>query len=151
MISLILDYKRGKLPYKRFQLSFPAHHKTLLKINEDQSIITNKFNPLFWEEGTGWGGWGSHHLLSWHRPDPSKYQGLSKWCHWGNIISKFIGMKSRKWPGNINYSTFLPAWPNSCNFHPSGKKKLFSASKGFMSHIFTEEVWDTETRCIYGI
>ena len=53
MISLILDYKRGKLPYKRFQLSFPAHHKTLLKINEDQSIITNKFNPLFWEEGTG--------------------------------------------------------------------------------------------------
>ena len=58
MISLILDYKRGKLPYKRFQLSFPAHHKTLLKIDEDQSIITNKFNPLFWEEGTGWGGGG---------------------------------------------------------------------------------------------
>ena len=58
MISLILDYKRGKLPYKRFQLSFPAHHKTLLKINEDQSIITNKFNPLFGGVGRGGGGGG---------------------------------------------------------------------------------------------
>ena len=58
MISLILDYKRGKLPYKRFQLSFPAHHKTLLKINEDQPIKTNKFTPLFWGGGPGWGGGG---------------------------------------------------------------------------------------------
>ena len=45
--------KGGKLPYRRFQLLFPGHHETLLKINEDQSIITNKFKPLCLGE---WGG-----------------------------------------------------------------------------------------------
>ena len=44
------DYHMGKPSSKRFQLRFSAHHKGLIKANENQSIITKKFNSMFWEK-----------------------------------------------------------------------------------------------------
>ena len=55
MISLIPDYHTGKPSSKQFQKRFPAHHKKLGKMNENRSIITKKFNSIFWAK--------SHHGL----------------------------------------------------------------------------------------
>ena len=43
MIFLIPDYHTEKTLSKQFQLWFPAHHKKLVKLNENQSFITKKF------------------------------------------------------------------------------------------------------------
>lgn len=42
----------GKPLYKWFQLSFPVLYENLVKTNENQPIITTKFNPTFREKVT---------------------------------------------------------------------------------------------------
>ena len=53
IISLILDYHTGEPLSKWFQLRFPPQHKKLVKTNDNQSIITMKFNPIFQEKRQG--------------------------------------------------------------------------------------------------
>ena len=42
IVSFIPDYNTGKILSKQSQLRFLAHHKKLVKLNENQSIITKK-------------------------------------------------------------------------------------------------------------
>ena len=76
------------------------------------------------------------------------------------VISKLIGVKFRKSPGNISYSTFqlLNNCVNkSCNMHRGGRKfKLFSAGSGFTSQIFTAELSGVDSagvlrQCVFWI
>ena len=89
----------------------------MVKTNENQSIITMKFNPIFWKK--------SHHVLLWSQWDPSRHQGLPEWYHRCDIKKYWV--KFRKTPGNINYSTFPPGWATKlCNMHQGDGK--FSSS-----------------------
>ena len=76
IIFLIPDYHTRNLSAKRFQLRFLAHHKSLVKVNENRSIITKKSNPIFWGK--------NHPGLLWSRWDLSIHQGLPKWYQRGN-------------------------------------------------------------------
>ena len=55
------------------------------------------------------------------------------------LTSKVIGVKFRKYQGNIKYSTFPPGWTNKlCSvYRGGGKFKLFSVVSGFPGQIFT--------------
>ena len=103
MIFLIPDYHTGKTLSKQFQLWFPAHHKKLVKLNENQSILTKKFRTIFREK--------SYQGMLWSRWDPSRHQGLSEWYH--GVIPKPNGVQFRKSLGNIKFLKFLPGWTNS--------------------------------------
>ena len=102
MIFLIPNYHTGKTLSKQFQIWFPAHHKKLVKLNENQSIITKKFRTIFREK--------SYQGMLQSRWDPSRHQG---WLiDTTGIIPKLIRVKFRKSPGNISYLGFPPRWTN---------------------------------------
>ena len=50
MISLVPDYHTRKASSELFKLRFPAYHEKLVKMNQNQYIITKKFNPIFQEK-----------------------------------------------------------------------------------------------------
>ena len=95
IIFLIPYYHTGKTFSKQFQLWFPAHHKKLIKLNKDQSIIIKKFRTIFQKK--------SYQGMLWFRC-------LSDTT---GVIPKLIGVKLRKSPGNINYSKFPPGWTDN--------------------------------------
>ena len=55
IISQILNYCIGKPSSKGFQKRFLAHHEQLSKTNENRSVISKNFKPIFQEK--------SHHGL----------------------------------------------------------------------------------------
>ena len=107
MISLISDYHTGKPSFKRFQLQFPAQNKKVVKTNENQSFITKKFNPIFQEKTTT-------NCFDTNCFDKDCLGDIAE------VISKFIGVKFRKPPGNTNYSTFPPGKYISVTFFQRG-------------------------------
>ena len=57
------------------------------------------------------------------------------------VISKLIGAKFRKLPGNMNYSTLWSEETKLYNIRRGGRKiKLFSARSGFTGQIFIREL-----------
>ena len=72
-----------------------AHHKKVLKTNQNQSIITKKFNVIL--QGKGYYG------LPWSWWDTAAHQRL---INITGLISKFIGVKFKYSLGAINYSMF---------------------------------------------
>ena len=102
MIFLIPDYHTEKTLSKQFQLWFPAHHKKLVKLNENQSNKTKKFKTTFREKITK------------ECCDPDETLAENKGClrDTAGVTPKLIGVKFRKLPGNINYSKFPSGWIN---------------------------------------
>ena len=121
IIFLIPYYHTGKTFSKQFQLWFPAHHKKLIKLNKDQSIIIKKFRTIFQKK--------SYQGMLWFRC-------LSDTT---GVIPKLIGVKLRKSPGNINYSKFPPGWTDN-KICGDRKLKLFSAGSCFKGQIFTGKI-----------
>ena len=96
----IPHYHTGKPSSKQFQLRFSVHHKKLVETNENQSIITKRFDPIFRRK--------SRHSLVRSRWDHRRHQGLPEWYHRGNIKTHLVNF--RKSVGKIYYSSFRLGW-----------------------------------------
>lgn len=115
-------------PSKRFQKQFPDHHKELVNMNGNQSIISRKIAWYFQKKVTTDSFYSDETL------------GDTKYClsDTPEVISKLVEEKFRKPPGNINYWTFPPRWTKLCNIHRGSRKiKLFSPGTGFTGQVFT--------------
>ena len=88
------DCHMGKPSFNRFHLRFPAYHKKV-KSNKNQSIITKKINLIFWKKVT---------TDCDHDETLAETKGVLS--DMTRIMSKLIGMKFRKLPGDIIYLTF---------------------------------------------
>ena len=76
--------------------------------------------------------------MDWWDPDKTQTDTKDYLSDATEVTSKLTGVKLRKLPGNINYSTFPPGWAKLCNIHRRGVKlKLFSLGSGFTGRVFT--------------
>ena len=123
---LIPDNHTGKPSSKRFQLQFSTYHKTLVRTNENQSIITLKVIQIFQEK--------SHHELQWS--DETLADSKDCISDSTGVISKFIVMKFRKPPGNINYLTFTPSELKYVICFEEGKIEAFFRGEWFCRSYF---------------
>ena len=128
-------------PSKRFQKQFPDHHKELVNMNGNQSIISRKIAWYFQKKVTTDSFYSDETL------------GDTKYClsDTPEIISKLVEEKFRKPPGNINYWTFPPRWTKLCNIHRGGGKFFFFFFSGKL--IFTGELSrvDSPGALIHGV
>ena len=92
MIFLIPDYHTEKTLSKQFQLWFPAHHKKLVKLNENQSFITKKFRNYISGKKLPKNvviSMRHHGLSEWHhRCNTKTPSGWSSENHWGISITQ---------------------------------------------------------------
>ena len=136
-------------PSKRFQKQFPDHHKELVNMNGNQSIISRKIAWYFQKKVTTDSFYSDETL------------GDTKYClsDTPEIISKLVEEKFRKPPGNINYWTFPPRWTKLCNIHRGGGKFFFLFQRevdfyrGTLQGRFTRgiDTWCSEYWKCYGM
>ena len=124
------------------------YRKKLVKTNEKQPTITKKFNPIFHEKVT----------TDYCDHDETLPGTMDCLSDINGMISKFIGVKFRNSPGNINYSTFPSGWIKSCNIlRGGGKYNYFFTEEWFYwpdfhrANLWSGFSWYTESRWIHII
>ena len=79
--------------------------------------------------------------MDWCDPDETQTDTKDYLNDVTEVTSKLTGVKFKKLPGNINYSTFPPGWTKLCNIHRGCVKlKLFSLASCFTGRVFTREL-----------
>ena len=79
--------------------------------------------------------------MDWCDPDETQTDTKDYLNDVTEVTSKLTGVKFKKLPGNINYSTFPPGWTKLCNIHRRCVKlKLFSLASCFTGRVFTREL-----------